>query len=817
MIKSLPFMAVGLLLSLSSWGQTTYTLDNNGGTATNPGASGGPAAIDASFEIEEPTSGSSYEIVMDGTTQSTAVVPGTDQYAGLAGNPSGTTESKVRVYLSSNDNFDLVKLSIGTCQGGDQTFKITGSDGATVTTNAIPVVTVVEVNTNFSNITYFDIEDPAGGNLGCFWINTITLDKIGEVPCLLEVAITDQTDVLCKGDNNGTITATVTGNAGLIDYVWSNGTNNFGSSNTTETGFDFEAGPASVTVTDVNSGCQASDEVILSEPTALQLDIEVVQHAANGNDGELLATVTGGVMPYSYTWDNGSDSARAVMLEPIVHNLTVLDSNGCEISGYGEIFEPAGALSFQAIDDHVVIPHSESFIMDKVTLETWVYWGNSGSVVEFISGKDVEELEIHTGGGAGSNSVRFIPTTGVYIDAQSGSFLPGLWNHLVCQYDPENEFAAIYVNGIMVPVTKNGGSPMTQPLKNTATAFVLGRRINNSYPFNGKMDEFRIWNRILSSTEINDHMNCQLTGEECGLIAYYNFNAPGAFSNAENAGISTLVDGSGNGNDGTLSGFNLSGGASNWVEQASNVSGSCTLPEALEVSILVEEEVSCHGAFDATISASVQGGVMDYAYDWAIGATTKTLAGLGAATYSLEVTDAYGCMDSAGVVLGQPDDIELDATTQKEMLGNDGSIDLSITGGFGVIDYDWDNDGLGEGGDPQDLENLAGGEYKVIVTDEMNCMDSLMVTVETLITSTSEETQANITTYPSETSDYFSVMNSENSVFDMVIVNQTGAEVYSTSVAVGENKFSISDLGSGYYTVILSNNEQRITSHLIVR
>ncbi|NQY29715.1 MAG: hypothetical protein HRT69_09600, partial [Flavobacteriaceae bacterium] len=54
--------------------------------------------------------------------------------------------------------------------------------------------------------------------------------------------------------------------------------------------------------------------------------------------------------------------------------------------------------------------------------------------------------------------------------------------------------------------------------------------------------------------------------------------------------------------------------------------------------------------------------------------------------------------------------------------GNDGSIDITITGGSGVYTYDWDNDGLEDpDDDPQDLNNLPASVYTVIVTDANGC------------------------------------------------------------------------------------------------
>jgi gliding motility-associated-like protein len=53
-----------------------------------------------------------------------------------------------------------------------------------------------------------------------------------------------------------------------------------------------------------------------------------------------------------------------------------------------------------------------------------------------------------------------------------------------------------------------------------------------------------------------------------------------------------------------------------------------------------------------------------------------------------------------------------------------GSIDLTVTGGFGNFTYLWNN-----GATTEDLTELDKGTYTVVVTDENNCSDSLSVTI----------------------------------------------------------------------------------------
>ncbi len=67
--------------------------------------------------------------------------------------------------------------------------------------------------------------------------------------------------------------------------------------------------------------------------------------------------------------------------------------------------------------------------------------------------------------------------------------------------------------------------------------------------FDGKIDEFRIWNTARTQTQIRDNMCRQLTGSETGLVGYWPMN-----EGEDNtcSGGQDVCDQSGNGNHGTL-------------------------------------------------------------------------------------------------------------------------------------------------------------------------------------------------------------------------------------------------------------------------
>lgn len=99
----------------------------------------------------------------------------------------------------------------------------------------------------------------------------------------------------------------------------------------------------------------------------------------------------------------------------------------------------------------------------------------------------------------------------------------------------------------------------------------LGNWAGGGRNWNGQLDEVRFWSKALSKAEIQSSMNCQLSGSENGLLAYYKFNQGNI--NADNTAVKLLIDASGKGHTRTLTNFALTGSSSNWVQ--GKVTGIC--------------------------------------------------------------------------------------------------------------------------------------------------------------------------------------------------------------------------------------------------
>ncbi|HMQ48158.1 MAG TPA: gliding motility-associated C-terminal domain-containing protein [Saprospiraceae bacterium] len=127
--------------------------------------------------------------------------------------------------------------------------------------------------------------------------------------------------VSCAGASTGSIDLDVLGGAAPFDFDWSNGASSQDISNV-------PAGVYSVTVTDANN-CAAVLTAAILEPQPLSLSIEVTNSNCGLADGSASASVSGGQMPYLYSWSNGGTNASIDNLSAGVYLLTVTDGNGC--------------------------------------------------------------------------------------------------------------------------------------------------------------------------------------------------------------------------------------------------------------------------------------------------------------------------------------------------------------------------------------------------------------------------------------------------------------------------------------------------------
>ena len=105
----------------------------------------------------------------------------------------------------------------------------------------------------------------------------------------------------------------------------------------------------------------------------------------------------------------------------------------------------------------------------------------------------------------------------------------------------------LYIDGGLVAEDGNGMSDgdFYKIFDQSGAWYFIGDQGDNNYGFDGLIDDFSIWSRELSSEEISAMRNNNLSGNEQGIVGYWNFN--------EGEG-SVSTDLSGNGNNAVING-----------------------------------------------------------------------------------------------------------------------------------------------------------------------------------------------------------------------------------------------------------------------
>jgi gliding motility-associated-like protein len=152
-----------------------------------------------------------------------------------------------------------------------------------------------------------------------------------------------------------------------------------------------------------------------------------------------------------------------------------------------------------------------------------------------------------------------------------------------------------------------------------------------------------------------------------------------------------------------------------------------TEPPALATSTF-STATSCAGGSDGVMWATSTGGTGTLTHVWTPGNLTgDTITGVSAGTYTVTVTDSFGCTNTATVTVTQPTAIALSVTSNDVSCsgGSDGSATVTASGGTPGYNYQW----LPSGGTAATATGLSAGVYTCVVTDQNNCVDSISVAV----------------------------------------------------------------------------------------
>ncbi len=123
--------------------------------------------------------------------------------------------------------------------------------------------------------------------------------------------------------NLGSADSEVNGGTMPYFYQWSNGSTDPSIS-------ILGTGTYTLTVTDANN-CKAESSAIVEVISSVSCGIQLVQPVTspNGSNGQLMATVSDGLAPFTFLWSNGGTTQSATNLPAGNYAVTITDANGC--------------------------------------------------------------------------------------------------------------------------------------------------------------------------------------------------------------------------------------------------------------------------------------------------------------------------------------------------------------------------------------------------------------------------------------------------------------------------------------------------------
>lgn len=218
-----------------------------------------------------------------------------------------------------------------------------------------------------------------------------TIDSVEIVEPTVLLANLTSTSVTCFGNNDGVAMANPSGGTGSYTYLWSSGATGQSSSNLT-------AGNYSVTISDANL-CSTIDTVSVIQPTLLTIDTILVTNASGGlNNGTIDVIASGGVLPYTYNWSDGSTTQSISNLSPGVYFVTVIDQNGCDTLSVNISLLGVGLNEYSTVDYLQVFPNPSSGdfqIMTTKNMQLDLFSILGEKIASYITEKN-KPLIIHT-------------------------------------------------------------------------------------------------------------------------------------------------------------------------------------------------------------------------------------------------------------------------------------------------------------------------------------------------------------------------------------------------------------------------------------
>jgi hypothetical protein len=534
----------------------------------------------------------------------------------------------------------------------------------------------------------------------------LTVTDANNCTAIKEVTITVVTDftvstvprnVLCNGDNSGSILITAQGGRTPYTYQWSNG-------RTTAEVVNLTAGIYTVTVTDAN-GCKLSQTINITQPPVLNaIATKTDINCFGNNNGTASVTASGGTAPYTYRWSNNATTSNLTNLAPGTYTVTVTDANFC--------IKTATVTIVQSNQLNGTI-NSTNMLCNGL---------NNGSATVGITG-GTAPFVYKWSNNATTSTIANLPAGTYTVTTTDANGCIAIDTAVITQppllqvtLTADNIVCTNQQIGSIATVVTGGTAPYTYRWSNNATTATIANLPAGSYSVtvtdkNGCTATAtggvaQIPNLMLTLTK--DNVSCLGAGDGTATLTVSGDVPPYRFR-WSNGDTTATAD---NLTPGTYT-VTVTGSAGCVGEAGVTI----TQPPVLNTQIS-KVDASCNTGSTGQASVTASGGTTPYMYAWSNGASTATITNLTAGTYRVTMTDANECSRVDSVIINQPSSLSVTVSVTKGTCDgiSDGTIGTNVTGGTAPYTYRWSS-----GQTTPSLANVGAGTYTVTVTDAKGC------------------------------------------------------------------------------------------------
>ncbi len=490
---------------------------------------------------------------------------------------------------------------------------------------------------------------------------------------------------------NGAIDLTINGGTMPMLIDWNNGLS------FTEDLNSIYSGNYQVVVTDANN-CMDSVSTVITDTPKPEITVANTLATCGNSNGAINITVTAGIAPFTYLWSNGATTEDLSNVAAGLYTITVYSANGCELDSaitLNNIGSPN--VSITPLNPTCGLNNGSASINVIGGTAPFTYLWNNGSTDNNISSLSPDNYSVTVTDG--NSCLAYATVTLVNIAGPSLSTIP-----VDATCGNSNGGVQLFMSGGTVPFTYSWSNSSTEQNLNNVSSGVYDVTVTDN-------------NGCTSTTN-------QSVGNVNGAIVDYTVIKPTCFQS--NGTINLIVTGG-------TSPYTYAWSNGETTQNISNIpqgvytvtvtdANNCSTISIINLQNVPEPELNLDGdqptcgLNNGVIFSSVSG-YDPFIYSWSNGSTTESLNSIGAGSYTLTVTDVYGCTVSGIFNLSDLGAPAINAVVIGATCGNsNGAIDLDITGGTTPYDYIWNTTDTIE-----DISNLSTGLYFVTVTDNVGC------------------------------------------------------------------------------------------------